>query len=110
MKTLLSIALALAAAGAAAQEGPPQGEGPWSVVITEISVVEAPVAAKGATSIIAVANTGEPKLLLLTFTTIEKCQDARNRALLPTQLTMPLGTGGGAAAHIGRTITECFRQ
>lgn len=104
LAALLGMFVALVAV-AMAQESGPSGAGPWAVVVTQATVVET-----FGKSTVVVHNSGEAKVLLVAFATIEACQAARNLALNPSGFSIPLGTGGGASAHVGRSVTECFQQ
>ena len=88
-----------------AQEGGPEGVGPWAVVLTQVSIVEV-----SKNSLIVVHNTGNETVLLITFATIDECQTARNVALNPSGFDVSLGTGSGLTAHIGRSVSECFQR
>ena len=89
---------------ACAQEGPPQGTGPWEFEEIIIGVVELE---KG--SRIVVINNGEPKIVTRTFGTFEACNKARE-ALPATGVSVPLGTGGGALADLGRVVSPCYSR
>jgi len=75
------------------------------VLVTEIAVVEL----TSRQSIIPLQNHAEEKLVVVSFPTCQDCQTARNVALNSTSLTLPLGTGSAAQAHIGRTVSVCFK-
>ncbi len=57
-----------------------------------------------------VANAGNPQVNLYQgFADYATCQDAR-LAFNAYGLSIPLGTGSGLIAHLGRTLGECFRM
>lgn len=93
-----------------AQESGPSGPGPWSVVQYVASVVEAAPPKRSDASVIPIHNSGEVKVLVLSFSTIDECNTARNGPLNPSGFSMLLGTGNQASAHIGRAVSECFKQ
>ena len=102
----IALALALLPALAWAQEQPPQGEGRWGFLVTQVAFIAPPPQAP----INWRHDTGASHLLLLTFPSLEACNEARNLQVTPAQFSVPLGTGGAAQAHIGRSVTPCFKQ
>jgi len=83
--------------------------GPWSVLVTEIAAVEVATPSKQSASSVPALNQGDPKLVVVTFPSCQDCQTARNVALTSISFTLPLGTSSAAQAHVGRTVTACFR-
>lgn len=87
-----------------AAEVPPAAVGTWAFEEVVIGVVET----AGDRRLVA-SNSGEPTVIEKVFHDRAACDAARN-SINSFGFTVPLGTGGGAQAHIGRSITECYAK
>lgn len=106
MRLKLACALALIATGANADIASIPSAcavtgSTWTFQEIIVSVVES------TSKTVPVFNNAEPQILMHTcFFSAADCQAARN-ALNIFGTSVPLGTGGGATAHVGRTVSEC---
>ena len=99
---------------AIAQEQPPQGGERWGVLVAQTTIIEAQMLvrtleAPGVRPHTYVAGTGS-HMQVVVFPDRASCENARATAFNPEGLTVPIGTGSTGVAHIGRTVSPCFRQ
>jgi hypothetical protein len=101
MKLAAGFALVAVTSAAVAQETAPA----WAFEEIIVSVVE--VTTSRTTPIL---NNGTPQVITRRFRSSADCEQARVKLMAFGGVTLPLGTGGGAQAHIGRLVSECFAE
>jgi hypothetical protein len=89
----------------AVPEACPNPAGTWSFQEVLIAVVESLQA-----KLVPVLNQPEPQVIMhQCFSDAQTCGNAR-LVLNAFGVSLPLGTGGGAQAHLGRTVSDCFQR